>query len=43
MSDDDHTHVEPTPPPASDLADRLFLLGMGGVLGFIAIVFIFIL
>ena len=42
MSDDDN-HVEPTPPAADDLADRLFLLGVGGVIGFIAIVFIFIL
>ena len=42
MSDDDN-HVEPTPPTADDLADRLFLLGVGGVIGFIAIVFIFIL
>jgi hypothetical protein len=42
MSDDDN-HIEPTPPPADDLADRLFLLGIGGILGFISIVFIFIL
>ena len=42
MSDDDN-HIEPTPPNADDLADRLFLLGIAGILGFIAIVFIFIL
>ena len=42
MSDDDN-HEEPTPPRADDLADRLFLLGIAGVIGFIAIVFIFIL
>jgi hypothetical protein len=42
MSDDDN-HIEPTPPRADDLADRLFWLGIGGVIGFIAIVFIFIL
>lgn len=41
MSDD--SHIEPTPPRADDLADRLFLLGIGGVIGFIATVFIFIL
>ena len=41
MSDDNH--LEPTPPRADDLADRLFLLGIGGVIGFIATVFIFIL
>ena len=41
MSDDNH--VEPTPPEASDLATRLFYLGMAGIGGFIAVVFIFIL
>lgn len=41
MSDEEE-HVEPTPPNADDLANRLFLLGMAGVLGFIAVVFIFI-
>ena len=41
MSDDEN-HVEPTPPAAEDLATRLFYLGMAGVGGFIAIVFIFI-
>jgi hypothetical protein len=40
---DEEPHVEPTPPDAEDLANRLFALGMAGVLGFIAIVFIFIL
>lgn len=42
MSDDEH-HVEPPMPRASDLADRLFAISMVGVLGFIAVVFIFIL
>ena len=41
MTDDNH--VEPTPPPAEELATRLFYLGMAGLLGFIAVVFIFIL
>lgn len=41
MTDDNH--VEPTPPPADELATRLFYLGMVGILGFIAVVFIFIL
>ena len=40
MSDD---HVEPTPPEASELATRLFILAMAGIGGFIAVVFIFIL
>ena len=39
----DSNHVEPTPPEAGELADRLFILSMAGVLGFIAVVFIFIL
>lgn len=42
MSDEEH-HVEPTPPQAEDLANRLFALSMVGILGFIAVVFIFIL
>ena len=42
MSDEDN-HIEPTPPRADILADRLFVLGIGGVLGFIAVVFLFIL
>jgi len=40
MSDDNH--VAPTPPAADELASRLFFLSMAGVLGFIAVVFIFI-
>lgn len=44
MSDhDDENHIEPSPPRADDLATRLFVLGIGGVLGFISIVFLFIL
>lgn len=40
----DHAeHVEPEPPDAEELSHRLFLLGNIGVLGFIAVVFIFIL
>ena len=39
----DHAHVEPPNPPADELATRLFALGMVGVLGFIAVVFIFVL
>jgi len=35
-------HLEPEPPPAEELANRLFALAMVGVLGFIAVVFIFI-
>lgn len=42
MSDEEH-HVEPAPPQAEDLANRLFALSMVGILGFIAVVFIFIL
>ena len=38
----DENHVEPTPPAADELASRLFFLSMAGVLGFIAVVFIFI-
>ena len=41
MSDDDN-HVEPTPPTAEELASRLFMLGMAGILAFIAVVFAFI-
>ena len=41
MSDEEH--VEPEPPKAEELSTRLFYLGMAGVLGFIAVVFIFIL
>ena len=42
MSDEEN-HVEPTPPTAGELADRLFAITMIGVLGFIAVVFTFIL
>lgn len=42
MSDDEN-HVEPSPPQAEDLATRLFWLGMAGVIGFIVVVFTFIL
>lgn len=42
MSDEEN-HVEPVPPAAGELADRLFAITMVGVLGFIAVVFIFIL
>lgn len=40
MSDSDH--VEPEMPPAEEFATRLFAIAMTGVLGFIAVVFIFI-
>lgn len=36
-------HVEPQMPTADEVATRLFFLSITGVLGFIAIVFIFIL
>jgi hypothetical protein len=39
----DHDHVEPEMIPADQLATRLFILGITGVLAFIAIVFVFIL
>jgi hypothetical protein len=39
----DSHHVEPENPPAEQLATRLFVMGMVGVLGFIAVVFTFIL
>lgn len=39
----DSHHVEPENPPAEHLATRLFVMGMVGVLGFIAVVFTFIL
>jgi hypothetical protein len=38
----DSEHVEPENPPADVLATRLFALSMAGVLGFIAVVFAFI-
>lgn len=40
MSDEEH--VEPIDPPADELATRLFLVSISGVLAFIAVVFIFI-
>ena len=40
MSDEEH--VEPVNPPADQLATRLFVVSMVGVLSFIAVVFIFI-
>ncbi len=42
MSEEEEEHIEPPMPDAADLSHRLFLLGMAGVLGFIAVVFIFI-
>jgi hypothetical protein len=42
MSDEEN-HVEPPNPPAEELADRLFMVSMVGILSFIAVVFIFIL
>ncbi len=39
----DPHHVEPENPPADELATRLFAMGITGVLGFIAVVFMFIL
>ncbi len=39
----DHDHVEPEMPRADILATRLFILGITGVLAFIAVVFTFIL
>jgi len=40
----DHApHVEPENPPADEFATRLFALGITGVLGFIAVVFVFVL
>jgi hypothetical protein len=39
---DEEIHVDPPNPPALELADRLFAISMAGILGFIAVVFIFI-
>ncbi len=39
----DHEHVEPENPPADAFATRLFVLSMVGILGFIAVVFLFVL
>ncbi len=41
MSDDDN-HVEEPPPAAEDLADRLFVISMAGLLSFIAVIFAFV-
>lgn len=38
----DAEHVEPELPKAEELATRLFGLSMAGVIGFIAVVFAFI-
>ena len=38
---DDH-HVEPENPRSDDLANRLFVISIAGVLSFIAVVFAFI-
>ena len=38
----DQEHVEPDPPTADELGVRLFAVAMAGILGFIAVVFIFI-
>ncbi len=38
----DSEHVEPKNPLAEDLADRLFVLGIGGLVVFIAVIFAFI-
>jgi hypothetical protein len=45
MSDHSHGehHVEPENPQAHELATRLFVMANVGVLGFIAVVFTFIL
>ena len=39
---EDSDHVEPENPDAADLANRLYAIAMVGILGFIAVVFIFI-
>jgi hypothetical protein len=38
----DSEHVEPENPTATELSNRLFVITMAGVLGFIAVVFAFI-
>ena len=40
MSDEDH--VEPEMPRSDELATRLFVISMAGVIAFIAVVFAFI-
>lgn len=39
----DHAHVEPPLPSDQDVATRWFAVGITGIVGFISIVFIFIL
>ena len=41
MSDDDN-HVEEPNPGSEDLADRLFVISMAGLLSFIAVIFAFV-
>lgn len=38
----DHDHVEPPMPNADAMASRLFAISMVGILGFIAVVFTFV-
>ncbi len=38
----DHEHVEPENPPADAFATRLFAVSMVGILGFITVVFVFV-
>ena len=38
----DSEHVEPENPTAEDLANRLFVIAIASVVGFIAVVFAFI-
>ena len=38
----DSEHVEPENPPAEELATRLFVILIAGVVGFIVVVFAFI-
>ncbi len=38
----DSEHIEPENPSADVLADRLFVVGIGGVVAFIAVIFAFI-
>jgi hypothetical protein len=38
----DSEHIEPENPSAENLADRLFVVGIAGVVSFIAVVFAFI-
>ena len=40
---EDSDHVEPENPDAAEVANRLYVISMVGILGFIAVVFIFIL